>query len=79
MKNRSAFAIALLLASLAVLHAAEDAPLPATADIVLADFEADTYGEWKVSGTAFRRGLEHGTLPVQKPVGGFERKGLGVG
>ena len=48
--------LALLLPTL--LHAA--------ADIVIADFEGDTYGDWKTTGTAFTAaGPAHGTLPHQ--------------
>jgi hypothetical protein len=57
MKSQSAFAIASLLASLTVLLAAEPPVQRSKADIVLADFEAETYGDWKVTGTAFGRGL----------------------
>ena len=39
---------ALLLAPLAALHAAEP--------ILIADFESETYGEWKVEGDAFGKG-----------------------
>ncbi|MGA2497731.1 MAG: GH32 C-terminal domain-containing protein [Tepidisphaeraceae bacterium] len=45
-------------------------------DIVIADFEGDTYGDWTVEGTAFGKGPAHGTLPGQMPVSGFAGKGL---
>ena len=50
--------------------------LPAVAanqaeDIVLADFEGETYGEWEVTGTAFGEGPAKGALPNQMPVSGF--------
>jgi fructan beta-fructosidase len=45
-------------------------------DIVFADFEGDTYGEWKTTGTAFGTGPARGTLPGQMPVSGFRGKGL---
>lgn len=46
-------------------------------DILIADFEGDTYGEgWKITGTAFGKGPAHGTLPNQMPVSGFLGKGL---
>jgi fructan beta-fructosidase len=45
-------------------------------DIVIADFEGDTYGEWKATGTAFGSGPARGTLPGQMAVSGFEGKGL---
>src|SRR5271155_3741700 len=45
-------------------------------DIVFADFEGDTYGDWKTTGSAFGSGPAHGTLPNQMQVTGFEGKGL---
>jgi sucrose-6-phosphate hydrolase SacC (GH32 family) len=45
-------------------------------DILFADFEADTYGDWKTTGTAFGKGPARGTLPGQMPVSGFRGKGL---
>jgi len=45
-------------------------------DILIADFEGDTYGDWKVEGTAFGPGPAKGTLPNQNPVTGFVGKGL---
>ena len=44
--------------------------------IVIADFEGDTYGNWKVTGEAFGSGPAQGTLPNQMPVDGFKGKGL---
>ncbi|MFO0943024.1 MAG: hypothetical protein U0930_19985 [Pirellulales bacterium] len=41
------------------------------ADLVIADFEADTYQEWKVTGQAFGNGPAKGTLPNQMVVEGF--------
>jgi fructan beta-fructosidase len=47
------------------------------ADILVADFEGDTYGEgWKATGTAFGKGPAKGTLPGQMPVSGYQGKGL---
>src|SRR5690349_21242882 len=37
----------------------------AAGDILIADFEGDDYGAWKVEGTAFGNGPAHGTLPGQ--------------
>jgi len=48
-------------------------PRPA---ILLADFEGDTYGDWKPTGEAFGAGPAHGTLPNQQAVTGFLGKGL---
>jgi sucrose-6-phosphate hydrolase SacC (GH32 family) len=45
-------------------------------DILYADFEGDTYGDWKTTGTAFGNGPARGTLPGQMPVTGFRGKGL---
>lgn len=45
-------------------------------DLVVADFEGDTYGSWKVTGEAFGPGPARGTLPNQMQVEGFEGKGL---
>ncbi|MCJ7631888.1 hypothetical protein MUP77_05760, partial [Candidatus Bathyarchaeota archaeon] len=41
-------------------------------DILIADFEGETYGEWKVTGEAFGPGPAQGTLPNQMQVSGFE-------
>jgi len=52
-----------------LLHAAET-------DILINDFEAANYGDWKVEGEAFGTGPAKGTLGGQMPVSGFEGKGL---
>lgn len=55
------------------------APLAAAdrPDILVADFEGDTYPNgWKTTGTAFGQGPAKGTLPNQMPVTGFLGKGL---
>ena len=45
--------------------------------ILIADFEAKTYGEgWKAEGKAFGTGPARGTLPGQMAVTGFQGKGL---
>lgn len=46
------------------------------ADILVADFEGTTYGDWKVEGEAFGPGPARGTLPRQMRVFGFKGKGL---
>ncbi|MCE9561580.1 MAG: GH32 C-terminal domain-containing protein [Planctomycetes bacterium] len=47
------------------------------AEILIADFEGDTYPEgWKTTGTAFGKGPARGTLPNQMAVSGFLGKGL---
>lgn len=45
-------------------------------DIVIADFEAADYGQWKVEGEAFGKAPAKGTLDNQMHVSGFEGKGL---
>jgi len=45
-------------------------------DIVIADFEGPSYGEWTTTGTAFGAQPAHGTLPGQMRVDGFHGKGL---
>ncbi|NQT17668.1 MAG: GH32 C-terminal domain-containing protein, partial [Planctomycetes bacterium] len=45
-------------------------------DILIADFEGDTYGDWKVTGEAFGPGPARGTLHGQMAVSGFEGRGL---
>ena len=45
-------------------------------DIVVNDFEADTYGDWKVEGTAFGSAPAKGTLGNQQHVSGFQGKRL---
>lgn len=48
----------------------------ARAVVILADFEGDDYGDWKVEGEAFGSGPARGTLANQQQVTGFEGKGL---
>ena len=45
-------------------------------DLVVADFEGETYGDWKVMGDAFGQGPARGALPNQMAVDGFLGKGL---
>jgi fructan beta-fructosidase len=45
-------------------------------DILFADFEGDTYGEWTTTGTAFGKSPAKGTLEGQMAVTGFKGKGL---
>lgn len=45
-------------------------------DILIADFEGETYGKWKAEGEAFGAGPAKGTLKGQMPVSGFKGKGL---
>lgn len=45
-------------------------------DIVVADFEGDTYGDWTVEGDAFGKGPARGSLPGQQRVAGFVGNGF---
>jgi fructan beta-fructosidase len=49
---------------------------PAAEAILVADFEGETYGEWKAEGEAFGTGPAKGTLRGQMHVSGFKGKGL---
>ena len=51
-------------------------PTCAAEDILINDFEAADYGDWKVAGEAFGTGPAKGTLGGQMQVAGFEGKGL---
>jgi len=42
-----------------------------TGDLVVADFEGDTWAPWKASGDAFGKAPANGALPGQMPVDGF--------
>lgn len=46
------------------------------ADLLIADFEGDDYGDWKVTGEAFGSAPAKGTLPGQMAVTGFQGHGL---
>lgn len=50
--------------------------LLALPDLLIADFEAASYGRWKTEGSAFSSGPARGTLPGQKPVSGYAGAGL---
>ena len=69
MKRLSLFLLPLLLAG-ACSQAAD------RADLLVADFEGDTYGDWKVEGEAFGPGPAAGALPGQMPVSGFQGRRL---
>jgi sucrose-6-phosphate hydrolase SacC (GH32 family) len=70
MKHIHTLIIALLLATLGVLQAADKPAQPARPDIFIADFEQG-YGDWTVKGEAFN----HPTTPVSGATG-FVGKGL---
>ena len=60
------------LCYLAILWSAVAANRATAADdLVIADFESDTYGEWTADGTAFGTGPAQGTLPNQMAVSGY--------
>jgi len=67
---------AVLPALLAALTAASPVAAADRPDVVFADFEGDTYGDWAATGTAFGAGPTKVTLPRQMPVSGFVGKGL---
>lgn len=46
------------------------------AEVVIADFESDTYGDWQVTGDCFGAGPARGTLPSQMTVSGYQGQGL---
>lgn len=58
---------------LCIMADAQDRPAK---DILLADFEGKTYGDWTTTGTAFGAGPARGTLPGQMHVDGYLGKGL---
>ncbi len=51
-------------------------PLSAADDILIADFEQATYGQWKAEGEAFGPGPAQGTLQGQMHVAGFQGERL---
>jgi len=48
----------------------------AAEDILIADFESDTYGDWKAEGDAFGRGPAEGAISGQNPVANYQGKRL---
>ncbi|MHC4520886.1 MAG: DUF4980 domain-containing protein, partial [Planctomycetota bacterium] len=68
MMKRRLLAITVIVFCTSITLAAED--------ILIADFEGNSYGGWKVIGEAFGPGPAQGTLPGQMAVSGFEGKGL---
>jgi len=66
--NRHMLAAVAVLLCLGSAYAAED--------ILIADFEGQSYGDWKVTGEAFGPGPARGTLPGQMNVSGFKGRGL---
>ena len=66
--NRSILAIVILCCGISIANAASD--------LIIADFESETYGDWKATGVAFGPGPAKGTLPGQMEVSGFKGKRL---
>ncbi|MFZ5830699.1 MAG: glycoside hydrolase family 32 protein [Planctomycetota bacterium] len=64
------------LLTLVALAIGSPAGMAEEPDILIADFEGESYGDWKVQGTAFGEGPARGTLPRQMPVSGYLGKGL---
>jgi len=64
-----------LALSLAIVAALSSFAMAAE-DIVINDFEAKDYGDWKVEGKAFGKAPAKGTLDRQQRVSGFEGKQL---
>ena len=62
--------------ALAVFASAMHARAVAADDILINDFEAADYGQWKVEGTAFGPGPAKGTLPGQMEVSGYKGERL---
>ena len=63
-----------------IVHTAEELPEGVRKEprppIVLADFEGDDYGDWKIEGEAFGTKPARGGFPGQKDVVQFEGRGL---
>jgi fructan beta-fructosidase len=59
-----------------LISLADSGSAQAADDILIADFEANTYGDWMVEGESFGAGPAKGALPGQMAVSGFEGKGL---
>lgn len=72
MLKKSGWMFGIMLAVAAVLSASSGR----ADDILIADFEQKTYGDWKVEGEAFGKGPAKGTIGSQQTVSGFEGKGL---
>ena len=73
MKKLLLLAAALMLAW---FMPAAPSPVHAAEDILINDFEAADYGQWKVEGTAFGPGPAKGTLPGQMEVSGYKGQRL---
>ena len=58
------------------LWLASAASFGAEADLIVADFEGDSYHEWIATGAAFGPGPAKGALPGQMHVEGYEGRQL---
>ena len=67
-RRKTLFAIAAVLFCASSVRSAED--------ILIADFEGDTYGDWTVTGEAFGPGPDKGTVEGKLKVVGFRGKGF---
>lgn len=61
---------------LAVSTVGVASPTKAADDILIADFEQDSYDPWTLTGEAFGSGPAKGSLPGQMQVDGYRGKGL---
>lgn len=75
-RTTARLATAVSIITLACAAFAQPPPSASLPDVIVADFEAETYGTWKVEGEAFGSGPASGTLPGQQSVSGFEGKRL---
>ena len=66
----------ILLAGFVGLAALSAPASHATDDLLIADFEGESYGDWITTGEAFGPGPARGTLPGQMHVDGFKGQGL---
>jgi len=62
--------------TLALVALAGGPVVAAEGDLLIADFEGDTYADWVSTGEAFGTGPAPGTLPNQMEVSGFLGRGL---
>ncbi|MFW6169908.1 MAG: 2,6-beta-D-fructofuranosidase [Planctomycetota bacterium] len=76
MKNRFLLAASSLSFILFALTLSGPAAAATADDILIEDFEAADYGDWKVEGEAFGTSPAKGTLNNQMTVSGFEGEGL---
>jgi len=74
-KNNKAPEMKLSLTAV-LLGAVLSTTVAAADDILIADFEKETYAPWLVTGEAFGKKPAQGTLPGQMSVDGFHGKGL---